>query len=512
MQQIFERFPFEAHGEIPDIHVNGVVSDSRQVQPGNLFVALSGGSSDGHLYIPDAIHRGAAVVVGSQPLEPQAVPYIQVIEGRRALAYLAAGFYGFPARKLLMIGITGTDGKTTTINLIFSIFKAAGIRAGMISTVNAVIGETVQDTGFHVTTPDAPQVQRYLAEMVEAGLTHALIEATSHGLAQYRVDACEFDLGVVTNITHEHLDYHGTYEAYRSAKARLFTGLKDSDPKAFLAPKAAVLNRDDPSFDYLSSIAAAPVVSYGLMPGADVTAEEIRQSKQGLRFIASGKDFRFPVTSSLLGDFNVSNCLAALTVCKAVLKLEPDVIQKGIANLEGVPGRMEFIDLGQDFTAIVDFAHTPNGLRCALQTARKLTQGRVIAVFGSAGLRDQAKRRMMAEVSSELADITILTAEDPRTESLEAILADMAQGASDLGGVEGESFWRIPDRGEAIRFGVWSARQGDVVIACGKGHEQSMCFGTIEYAWNDRTALRAALAERLHVDGPQMPYLPTQKS
>ena len=512
LPHVFERFPFDAHGHIPDILINGVVADSRQVQPGNLFVALSGGITDGHRYIPDAIQRGAAAIVGSQPLEALAVPYIQVSEGRRALAYLAAGYYDYPARKLLVIGVTGTDGKTTTTNLIFSILKTAGIKVGMISTVNAVIGKQILDTGFHVTTPDAPDVQRFLAEMVEAGLTHAILETTSHGLDQYRVAACEFDVGVITNITHEHLDYHGTFEAYRAAKARLFTGLAETGPKNFSAPKAAVLNRDDASFDYLSRLSKAPVISYGMMPKADVTAEEIRQSRQGLSFIASANDFRFPVSSRLMGDFNVSNCLAALATTAAVLKIEPEIVQKGIADLASVPGRMELIDLGQDFTAIVDFAHTPNGLSCALQTARKLTQGRVIAVFGSAGLRDHAKRKMMGEVSSELADMTILTAEDPRTESLEAILADMAQGAVDLGGVEGESFWRIPDRGEAIRLGVWSARPGDVVIACGKGHEQSMCFGDIEYPWDDRTALRAALAERLHLTGPQMPYLPTQKS
>jgi UDP-N-acetylmuramoyl-L-alanyl-D-glutamate--2,6-diaminopimelate ligase len=347
---------------------------------------------------------------------------------------------------------------------------------------------------------------------VEAGLTHAILETTSHGLDQYRVGACEFDAGIITNITHEHLDYHGTFEAYRAAKARLFSGLVDTQSKNFFAPKASVLNRDDASFDYLSKLSTAPVVSYGIMPKADVTAEEIRQGRQGLSFIAKGKGFRFPVASSLIGDFNVSNCLAALTATVVVLKIDPEHIQKGIAVLERVPGRMELIELGQEFTAIVDFAHTPNALSCALQTARRFTQGRLIAVFGAAGLRDRAKRRMMGEVSSELADMTILTAEDPRSESLEAILAEMAQGALDLGGREGESFWRIPDRGEAIRFGVWSARPGDVLIVCGKGHEQSMCFGATEYPWDDRTALRAALAERLHVQGPQMPYLPTQES
>ncbi len=508
LPRVFEKFPFETTGGLPDILINGVIADSRRVQPGNLFVALSGGATDGHRYIPEAIQKGAAAIVGSEPMEGLSVPYIRVSEGRRALAYLAAGYYNFPARKLLVIGVTGTDGKTTTSNLIFSILRTAGLKVGMISTVNAVIGEQVLDTGFHVTTPDAPDVQRFLAEMVEAGLTHVILETTSHGLAQYRVGACEYDIGIVTNITHDHLDYHGTFTAYREAKARLFSGLAETAPKGFTAPKAAVLNRDDASFDYLAGISGAPVVSYGLMPKAEVTAEEVSQSRQGMSFVAAGKDFRFPVQSSLIGKFNVSNCLAAVTTTAAVLKIEPDIVQKGIAGSEKVAGRMELVEQGQDFIAIVDFAHTPNALRCALQTARELTHGRVIVVIGSAGLRDRAKRRMMGEVASELADMTILTAEDPRTEPLEAILAEMARGAVDLGGVEKESFWRIPDRREAIRFGVWSARPGDVLIACGKGHEQSMCFGELEVPWDDRTALRAALSERLHIPGPDMPSLP----
>lgn len=512
LKKVFEGFPFDVAGHVPDLRVNGVVADSRQAQPGNLFVALTGGNTDGHRYITDAVQRGAVAVVGSQAIAACSVPYLRVADSRRALPHLAASFYDHPARKLLMIGVTGTDGKTTTTNLIFSILKAAGIKAGLISTVNAVIGDEILDTGLHVTTPDAPELQGYLAEMVASGLTHAVLEVTSHGLAQYRVDACEFDISVLTNITHEHLDYHGSFDAYRAAKARLFTDLLGNASKPFDSPKASILNRDDPSFEFLSKLASGQVVSYGLMPGAEISAKDITQSKEGLRFTALGPGVQFSITCRLLGDFNVSNCLAAIAVSSTVLGLDPTSIQAGIARLEGVPGRMEVIDLGQDFTAIVDFAHTPNGLRSALNTARQLTHGRVIAVFGSAGLRDRLKRRMMAEISSELADLTILTAEDPRTESLEEILAEMGQGAAELGGVEGITYWRIPDRGEAIRFGVWSARPGDVLILCGKGHEQSMCFGTIEYPWDDRTALHATLAERLHMDGPAMPFLPTQKS
>lgn len=503
-----------------DVEIAGIVMDSRQVQPGDLFVALSGGTADGHGFIPDAIRSGASAVVGTQALGGLAVPYIQVVDGRAALARLAAAWHGFPARKLTVIGVTGTDGKTTTSNLIYHVLLAAGLRAGMISTVNAVIGSQALDTGFHVTTPDAPSIQSYLKQMVDAGLTHVVLEATSHGLAQRRVDACDFDLAVVTNITHEHLDYHGTYEAYREAKGLLFEGLSHTSSKPFRPPRGAVLNRDDSSYDYLAGITAVRQLSYGFEQSADVCAHDLSAAGAAAdhvppSFIVTGRDargesFRFPITSPLSGLFNVYNCLAAVALTRGVMLLDGEAVQRGISSVPGVPGRMERIDLGQDFMALVDFAHTPNALRRALESARKMTSGQVIAVFGSAGLRDRAKRRMMAEVAAELADRTILTAEDPRTESLDDILAEMAAGMESRGGVEKETFWRVPDRGEAIRLAVTMASPGDLVIACGKGHEQSMCFGEIEYPWDDRLALRAALADQLGLPGSQMPVLPTQ--
>jgi UDP-N-acetylmuramoyl-L-alanyl-D-glutamate--2,6-diaminopimelate ligase len=415
-----------------------------------------------------------------------------------------------------VIGVTGTDGKTTTANLIFQILLQAGCRSGIISTVNATIGGEIVDTGYHVTTPEAPEVQRYLARMVAAGLTHVVLETTSHGLAQHRVTACEFDVAVVTNITHEHLDYHGSYAAYTEAKGRLFSGLGLTSPKSQGNPRAAVLNTDDVSFSYLESVSPGPKIGYSLASTAAVVyARDIHQSPSGLYFMVEGPGFSIPIRSSLVGLFNVSNCLAAISATVVALGMPPEAAQTGIAAMTGVPGRMERIDVGQDFSAIVDFAHTPNALKVALETVKEITRQadpsrRVIAVFGSAGLRDAMKRRMMAEVSASLADLTILTAEDPRIEPLDQILADMALGAESQHGVEGQTFWRIPDRGEAIRFAVRQARPGDVVIACGKGHEQSMAFGAKEYAWDDRVAMRAALAERLGLAGPAMPFLPTQ--
>ncbi len=508
---LFVDFPFAFFPrELPDIPVAGITLDSRKVQPGYVFVAMPGDSVDGHDFISMALENGASAVVGSKEIDNLPVPYIRLSKPRQALTYLAAAFYDWPGRKLRVIGVTGTDGKTTTCNLIYEILRAAGFKVGLISTVNAVIGDEVLDTGFHVTTPDAPDVQRYLARMVNAGLTHVVLETTSHGWAQYRVDACEFDIGVVTNITHEHLDEHGSYENYRAAKARLFSSLEWTKPKPNGNPRLAVINKDDRSYDFLKDFIGVDKISYGLEEGADVQAYDVEYSKLGMEFEVEINSLRITVRSNLLGDYNISNCLAAISATVIGLNISPAIAAQGIANLPGIPGRMEVIDLGQEFTAIVDFAHTPNALKVALEAARKMTEGRVISIFGSAGLRDKEKRRMMAEVSAELADLSVLTAEDPRTESLDGILEEMAAGAKSKGGVEEKSFWRVPDRGEAIRFALSLARPGDLVIACGKGHEQSMCFGAREHLWDDRTAMRAALAEYLGLEGPKMPYLPTR--
>lgn len=493
---------------LPNTLITRVTSDSRQVQPGTIFVACSGGNADGHRYIANAIANGAAAIVGEQPLTGLAVPYLQVDDSRRALAYLAAALHDFPARRLTVLGVTGTDGKTTTSNLLYAILKAANLPTGMISTVNALIGTHTLDTGFHVTTPDAPDVQNYLRMMVDAGLTHVVLESTSHGLAQHRVDACEFDGAIVTNITHEHLDYHGSYEAYRAAKGRLFTMLTETRPKAHGNPNFAVLNHDDSSYDYLRQITAARQIAYGVHPEAAVRAENIRYAADGLHFTVHTPSGSVQIDSKLVGAYNVSNILAAIAAAIEGLHLPLDAARDGIAAFRGVPGRMEAIDLGQNFLAIVDFAHTPNALQRAIEAARQMTRGRVIVAFGSAGLRDREKRRMMAEIAAQHADLSIFTAEDPRTESLAGILAQMAAGAEAYGGREGETFWRIPDRREALRFAVKLARPGDIVLACGKGHEQSMCFGETEYLWDDRTALSAALSEHLGVEGVAMPYLP----
>ncbi len=509
--------------DLPKSNLTGIAFDSRHVRPGDVFVAVRGASTDGHVYIPDAIARGALAVVGEARVDPLIVPYFQVKDSRLALAMISAAYYGYPTRKMTIVGVTGTDGKTTTATMIYHILRAAGYNTGLISTISALVGEQALDTGFHVTTPEATEIQAYLAQMAEKATTHVVLETTSHGLDQHRVSACDFDIGVVTNITHEHLDYHGSYQSYRQAKGRLIRMLAQTPLKFNHVIRSAILNRDDSSFEYLADLIRAmnpgnkpPVrmVTFGMHPDADCKAENVRLDSDGLNLQAMVQGKVFSVDSTLTGAFNISNCLAAIAATAIGLDIPVEAVQAGILSMTGIPGRMERIDLGQEFIAIVDFAHTPHALHQALIAARQMVNnkgktGRIICVFGSAGLRDRAKRRMMAEIAAELADISILTAEDPRSESLDDILAEMAAGAESAGGVEGSTFWRIPDRGEALRFAVKKARPGDLVIALGKGHEQSMCFGEVEFPWDDRTALRAVLAGFLGVPGPEMPYLPT---
>jgi UDP-N-acetylmuramoyl-L-alanyl-D-glutamate--2,6-diaminopimelate ligase len=490
--------------------VTAVTADSRQVRPGALFVAIRGATADGHRFIADAIARGAVAIVGADPLEALPVPYLHVADTRAALAVLAAAFYGFPSRQLSLVGVTGTDGKTTTCNLIYHVLRAAGQRAGMISTISAHIDEADLDTGLHVTTPDAPDVQRYLAQMVDAGCQTAVLETTSHGLHQGRVAACDFDVAVVTNVTHEHLDYHGTWDAYLEAKALLFRSLAHAERKPG-QPKAAVLNADDASYGRLQGIWADMRLSYSLETVAvDLFADQIDFRPDRTTFVAHTPAGALPMATRLVGRFNVYNCLAAVGAGLG-LGLSLDVIAQGLASLSGVAGRMERIDRGQHFLAIVDFAHTPVSLARALEAVRPMTLGRVIAVFGSAGLRDQQKRSLMAEIALRLADFTILTAEDPRTESLDMILAQMAEGALRAGGQLDRNFAIIPDRTEAIRRAVAMVAPGDAVLIAGKGHERSMCFGAVEHPWRDQAVAAWAIERRLGLTHAPPPYyLPTQ--
>ncbi len=510
--------------------IDHVTADSRIVRPGTLFVAIQGGSLDGHRFLQAARQAGAVAALGTrspaalleQGLDfPAHLPYVQVSNSRQALAVAAAALKKFPSRALTVLGVTGTDGKTTTSSLLEAIFAAATASAaddpgavGVITTVGARIRGQSSDTGFHVTTPDAPAIQNFLAQMRDAGCRLAVIESTSHGLDQARVAAVDFDVAIVTNITHEHLDYHGTREAYVTAKAKLFRMLHETPPKPGIA-RVAVLNADDEgSIDALrtaireaatSCTFPVQVRTYGLVDKANITPPDLYATQVAYRperteLVVHWWGGEFALTSPLIGEFNVYNVLAATTAALA-LGIEPVTIQAALAAFPGVLGRMERIDEGQDFLAVVDFAHTPISLERALTTLRQLvgshadgTPGRLIAIFGSAGLRDRAKRYWMGEISGRLSDFTVITAEDPRTESLDEINAEIERGVTQF--ADSTRYIIIPDRSEAIQFAVNLARAGDVVAAFGKGHERSMCFGETEYPWSDQDAMRAALRQR----------------
>ncbi len=381
-------------------------------------------------------------------------------------AIIAVLIYRYPARKLKIIGVTGTDGKTTTVHLIYSILKSAGKKAAFISTISAKIGDKEIDTGFHVTTPNPWLLQRLLRQIVDEEVEYLVLEATSHGLDQHRLFGCNFQVGVITNITHEHLDYHQTFKKYLEAKAELFKRVK-----------IAILNRDEEHFNYLKRAAGrAKIVSYGIDREADYTF----------------KKFKFK--TKLPGKYNLYNCLAAIAAAKS-LGIKDEIIRKAVAGFLGLSGRLEKIDKGQDFSVFVDFAHTPNGLENVLETLKeKKGKGRLIVVFGCAGERDKTKRPIMGEIASRLADLVVLTAEDPRTENVDKIIDQIAAGCQKAGRIEGEKYFRVPDRREAIKFAVQKlAKKDDIIVICGKGHEKSMCFGKTEIPWSDQKEVRLAL-------------------
>lgn len=418
------------------------------------------------------------------------------------VALFSVLYFRYPAKNLYVIGVTGTDGKTTTAHLIYEILKIAGKKVGLISTVVAKIGEKEVDTGLHITTPSPFKLQSILRKMLKSDIKYVVLEATSHGLDQYRLLGCNFKIGTLTNITHEHLDYHQTWSAYLKAKAKLFTGVE-----------WGILNRDDRSYPSLIKIFKEKLikhVSYGLKKRADLMAEEVNLTSKGLSFRAENKidQTSFQIKSSLLGEYNLYNCLAAISAAQ-ILEIENKIIKKAIKSFPSVAGRMQTIDESQNFKVIVDFAHTPNGLKQTLKTLSSLKPRRkkLMVVFGCAGQRDKQKRPLMGKVAAQLADLIVLTAEDPRTEDVRQIIEEIAVGALAAGAKEashpsnlgyhsrpGPWLFHLPDRKEAIQFAVQKlAQKGDVVVICGKGHEKSMCLGKKEIPWSDEEVVRKTL-------------------
>jgi UDP-N-acetylmuramoyl-L-alanyl-D-glutamate--2,6-diaminopimelate ligase len=472
----------------PKTRITGLTTNSKSVSRGDLFIALPGGYFDGHDYAASALKAGAAAVIVERPLD-LGCPEIVVADARAALAPLAAEFYDHPSRKLTVVGITGTDGKTTTSYLLNAIARDAGMRTGMIGTIAVIIdNQTVADE-TRQTTPESLDVQRHLAAMVEAGVDVAIIEATSHGLDLHRLDAVRFAIGGVTNITHEHLEHHKTIAAYRRAKAKLFERVGEIGG-------AAVINLDDEGAAEMIPYAhGASVLTYRLDARADLYAEAIDLRVDGSRFDLVVGNERRSVTLPLLGDYNVANALCAAGLALS-LGIGLDQIVESLGRAPAIPGRMERIDAGQQFGVIVDYAHTPDSLSKVLTLLRSLNPGgRLIVVTGSAGERDIAKRALQGAVCADLADYSLFTTEDPRCEDPDAIIAEIAAGAASRGSVEGRDFVCITDRMSAIREAIGRAQPGDIVLLAGKGHELSIIWGLEKRPWDEAAAARQALEE-----------------
>jgi UDP-N-acetylmuramyl-tripeptide synthetase len=480
--------------------VTDVCYDSRRVGPGALFVAVPGFETDGHRFLEDAIARGASALLVQAdheslwgPLAARGVAVVAVPDTRVALAQAAAAFYGEPTRRLGVVGVTGTDGKTTTVHLIAHLLESAGRRAGFMSSVAFRSSGEAALNKTHMTTLEAPEIQQRLAEMVEAGSRYAVLEASSHGLALHRLDECAFDVAVFTTLSSDHLDFHRTQEEYRAAKGRLFQMLDESPAKEGIA-KAAVLNADDPASGYFRSLTKAPAVTYGFESAADVRAAEIRATSDGTRFELRTKDRRVGVETRLHGVYNVYNSLAAVAIGVSQ-GYDLDALANGLREFRGVPGRMEFIDAGQAFRVVADFASTPAALRRVLEALRPLTERRLIVVFGCAGERDPGRRDGMGRAAGELADFAVLTNEDPRREDPDAIIEAIATALRATGREEGRDFVRVPDRREAIRRAFQYAEAGDTVLLAGKGTEPAIVIGTEDVPWDECAVARELLQE-----------------
>jgi UDP-N-acetylmuramoyl-L-alanyl-D-glutamate--2,6-diaminopimelate ligase len=490
--------PVMVTGNPSDLNVENMAYDSRKIAPGSLFVAVRGTHTDGHRYIAEAFRRGAQAVVAEEPVPadlPPGARYVQVRDSRRDLAWLADTFYDHPSRKLGVIGITGTKGKSTTTNLIAEVFQRAGLKSGLMSTLNFRIGDHDWENETRQTTQESLENHALLAEMARQQVRYAVVETSSHGLALHRVTGIAYDVGIATNITSEHLEFHGTVEQYRRDKARLFEGLDPAADKGLGAKKAAILNRDDSSYDYLLSFCRVPVITYAINQQADVRAIELELSGAASRFRVLTPAGELVIETPLIGRFNVYNCLA--TICAGYTQgISLEQIGETLAHTSGIPGRMERIDCGQPFTVIVDYAHNPDSLEQVLRLLRPLTSGRLIAVFGSAGERDTQKRPKQGAISAQLADLTFLTDEDCREEDPEKILREIAAGALEAGATTDKNLWLIVDRRQAIAAAFDAARPGDTILLAGKGHEHSIIVGRESLPWDEREVARELLRER----------------
>jgi UDP-N-acetylmuramoyl-L-alanyl-D-glutamate--2,6-diaminopimelate ligase len=469
------------------LKVDGIAYDSRRVEPGSVFVALKGQHVDGSSFVRQAVERGAVAVVSHEPAPSGlTVPWIIVRDPRLALALLAAEFAGHPSSEMQVIGITGTNGKTTTSYLVASIFDAAAIRCGILGTVGYRIGDDVRDATM--TTPEAPEVQSLLREMVDRGCGACAMEVSSHALSLRRVDGVSFAAGVFTNLTRDHLDFHADMEAYFQAKRRLFEMLPRDAP--------SLINLDDPRGPSLMDLAGRPV-TYAVNRQADITPGPLSFSLQGLAFDVRTPRGALHVTSSLVGRPNVYNILAAVSAATA-LGLSFDAIERGISSLNGVPGRFQVVSGPKDeVTVVVDYAHTDDALRNLLETARPLATGRLITVFGCGGDRDRTKRPLMGAVAGRLSDLIVITSDNPRSEDPARIIEEIQRGITpDTRRDTAQRLLTVVDRRNAIAKAIELARPGDLVLIAGKGHEKYQVVGAQVRPFDDVAIARDALTRR----------------
>ncbi|MBM7644262.1 UDP-N-acetylmuramoyl-L-alanyl-D-glutamate--2,6-diaminopimelate ligase [Scopulibacillus daqui] len=458
--------------------------DSRKVQPGALFFCISGTQLDGHQFAEGAEKLGARAIVAEKPIQVK-VPVIYVSDTRRALAVISDYFYGQPSRKLHMIGVTGTNGKTTVTHLIKAIQDHAGLSTGLIGTMG--IKYNGKEVPVANTTPESSLLQKEFRTMLDNGVESAVMEVSSHALHQGRVRGIDYDIAVFTNLTQDHLDYHETMKDYLYAKSLLFSQLGNTYDTDRL--KAAVLNEDDAATETLKHMTAAHVLTYGIDHQADLKAENIRITSTGTAFDLVIKNKRWPVHMKLIGKFNIYNVLAALSA--GYLKgLSVETMIEAVEKVEGVAGRFEAVRGGQDFTVIVDYSHTADSLENALQTIKEFAQGRIITIAGCGGDRDRTKRPAMAKTAVKYSDLAIFTSDNPRTEDPEQILSDMEEG------VKGEAYKKIVDRKEAIYYAVRQARVHDIILIAGKGHETYQIIGTDKIDFDDRKVALEAIKER----------------
>jgi UDP-N-acetylmuramoyl-L-alanyl-D-glutamate--2,6-diaminopimelate ligase len=477
-----------------DIAVTSLTDDSRAVRPGSVFVAVKGERVDGHAFVGKAVEAGAAALVLQKGLSVAAapsVPVVRVEDSRRVLGVLAGRFYREPASRLCMVGVTGTNGKTTVTYLCKGVLEAAGRRVGLIGTVAYQIGDERLPAAH--TTPGAVELQALLSRMADAGMDAAVMEVSSHALAMDRTAGCEFDVAIFTNLSQDHLDFHADMDGYFQAKLRLFADLDPAGRK--LRPKRAIVNTDDARGARVCTASRVPVWTYAIRQPADIRAEDVRLALSGTRFTAATPRGRFPVESRLVGEHNVYNILAAIGVGLHE-GLSPEVIQRGIVSVVNVPGRFERVEAGQDFTVVVDYAHTDDALLRLLTAAQALKTGRIITVFGCGGDRDRGKRPKMGRVAARFSDVVFLTSDNPRSEDPAAILREIEVGVREALTEKRVRYEVIADRRAAIEAAVREAKSGDTVLIAGKGHEDYQIVGTTRLHFDDREVARAALAAR----------------